>query len=362
MGNTVEKGTFILGPDGKFLLKEGVVDITFPDGLTARLEVRDARPVGYRVSANTELLLQYTTGGHQIALNPDGTIYSGSFINEVAGAKLDFEEGKLVSFSMRNPDGGQISLDGMSLAQLTDLQKQGLIMFAASNGIWNRNPEGVPPNYEIDLMNRLVERGVDPASVFLVPLFEEGNIPKDTFAWIVDALGGDQLTDEIITKMDQKWITLTPEQQAQGIVSVLYSGSVNPFLKAVEERDYNISTIVSLGGPTLQGTLYEATIDNPNVNRFVNIYGEKDLVPLVGPIMGGDKSFSNVETLNIKILGAGHFDYFPTADGPSRIGKFVAEVVRLSGSQDENALVTFLAEYKDGDTYVIDPARLPDEY
>jgi hypothetical protein len=146
------------------------------------------------------------------------------------------------------------------------------------------------------------------------------------------------------------------------VVSVLYSGSLNPFLKAIDRRDYNVSTIVSLGGPSIEGTFYEGHIDNSHVKTFINIYGDQDYVPLAGPVLGGNKSFEGITTLNIKILGADHFDYFPAADGSSRIGKFVAEVVRLSNAQSNEVLMTFLADYKQGDTYVIDPERLPDDY
>jgi hypothetical protein len=362
MGNNTELGTFVVGPDGKFLLKDGVVETVLPDGVTMVLEVNNGQANGYRVSIDDETLLQmYSTGGNQIALNPDGTIHSGILVNEVTGARIEMKDGKLLSFSMTAPDVGSIALDGMSLDQLTDLQKQGLVLFATSNGIWNRNPEGVPPQYEADLMNSLIQKGVDPASILAIPLYEEGNIPKDTFSWIADALGSDEITNEIITKMDQKWITLSDQQKAQGLTSVLYSGSVNPFLKAVERRDYNISTIVSLGGPTIEGTLYEGHIDNQNVQRFINIYGEQDLVPLAGPLLGGNKSFDNVNTINIKILNTGHGDYFPAPDRSNKVGEFIAKIIERAN--DQIALTGLLQQFnqlQDG-TYEIDPDVLPDE-
>jgi hypothetical protein len=362
-GDQVERGVFVVGTDGKFLLKEGVVETAFPDGMHTVLEVKNGQAYGYRVFSDDKDLFEiYATGGNQIALNPDGSIYSAVFINKVTGAKLEFSSGQLVSLSMMAPSGQSINVSGMTLAQLTSIQKQGLVSYIASNGIWNTKPEGVSPDYEINLINRLVERGVDPSSIFLAPLYENGNPITDTFSWVTDMLGGDQITNELINKLDQKWIALTPVQQEHGIVSVLYSGSVNPFLKAIDRRDYNVSTIISLGGPSIEGTFYEGHIDNPHVKTFVNVYGDKDYVPLAGPILGGNKSFEGITTLNIKILGADHFDYFPAADGSNKVGKFIAEIARLSDSNDKNALADFLAKYKQGDMYIVDSLTLPNEY
>jgi len=362
-GDQVERGTFVIGDGGKFFLKDGVVETRFTDGMYTVLEVKNGQAHGYRVFSDDKDLFEiYATGGNQIALNPDGSIYSAVFINKVNGARLEFSQGQLVSLNVTAPSGQIVDISGMTLAQLTSIQKQGLVSYIASNGIWNTKPEGFSPDYEINLVNRLVERGVDPSGIFLAPMYENGNPVTDTFSWVADMLGGNQLTNELTNKLDQKWITLTPAQREHGVVSVLYSGSVNPFLKVIDRRDYNVSTIISLGGPSIEGTFYTGHIDNPHVKTFINIYGDKDYVPLVGPVLGGNKSFAGITTLNIKILGADHFDYFPTADGSNKVGKFVAEVVRLSNSADLNALNKFLAKYKQGDSYVIDSKTLPDEY
>ncbi|HOW59071.1 MAG TPA: hypothetical protein PLO78_05030 [Candidatus Omnitrophota bacterium] len=363
-GNQVERGAFVIGAGGKFLLKEGVVETTFPDGMHTVLEVKNGQAHGYRVFSDSKDLFEiYATGGNQIALNPDGSIYSAVFINKVTGARLEFSQGQLVSFSMTAPSGQSINVSGMTLAQLTSIQKQGLVSFIASNGIWNTKPEGVSPDYEINLVNRLVERGVDPSSIFLAPMYENGNPVTDTFSWVTDMLGGDQLTDELINKLDQKWITMTPAQRDHGVVSVLYSGSLNPFLKAIDRRDYNVSTIISLGGPSIEGTFYEGHIDNSHVKTFINIYGDKDYVPLAGPVLGGNKSFEGITTLNIKILGADHFDYFPVPDGSNKIGEFVArlsEAAQASGSKLDYFFETTAGVSYDENThtYIVNPDEL----
>jgi hypothetical protein len=231
----------------------------------------------------------------------------------------------------------------------------------------------IPPNiillvslilYCFDFMNCLVGRGVDPSSIILAPMFENGDPVTDTLSWVADALGGDQLTDELINKMDQQWITMTPAQRDHGVVSVLYSGSINPFLKAIERRDYNVSTIISLGGPTIEGTLYAGHIDNSHVKTFVNIYGDNDYVPLAGPILGGNKSFDNVETLNIKILGADHFDYFPVPDRSNKVGEFVLRLAE--NAQDPARLKSFLeikgVTTKGDGSYEVDPKLLPEDW
>lgn len=365
IGNQVERGTFVIGPDGRFLLKEGVVETTFPDGLRAMLEVRNGSAHGYRVFTEDKTLFEiYATGGNLIALRPDGTIYSAVFINKVTGARLEFFEGQLVSLTMPATNGQNLSLSGMSLSKLTTIQKQALVSFVASNGIWNTKPEGLPPDYEINLMNRLVERGVDPSGIFLAPMYENGDPVTDSLSWIVDALGGDQLTHELMNKLDQKWVTLNEAQRAAGVTAVMYSGSTNPFLKALDQRDYNVSTLIVLGGPTLEGTLYEGTINNSNVQRFINIYGENDFVPLAG----GNKSFTGpngtpIENINIKILGADHFDYFPAPDGSNKVGEFVArlaEAAEAGGSRFERFLnatpgISYDVESK---TYIVSPREL----
>jgi|GEM_PF-5033133 len=364
IGDQTERGIFVVGPDGQFLLKEGVVETVFSDGLHTVLEVKNGLAHGYRVFSNDKQLFEiYATGGNQIVLNPDGTIYSAVFINKVTGARLEFSEGQLISLAMPATSGQNLNLSGMSLAKLTSIQKQALVSFVASNGIWNTKPEGVPPDYEFNLMNRLIERGVDPASIFLAPMYENGNPVTDSLSWVVDALGGDQLTNELMNKLDQKWIALTEAQRTHGVTAVMYSGSTNPFLKAIDQRDYNVSTIIALGGPTLEGTLYEGTINNSNVKRFINVYGENDFVPLAS----GNKSFTGpngvpIENINIKILGADHFDYFPKADGSSRIGKFVAEIARLS-DKGQDYLLSFLAQFKQSDgSYKVNSSELPDDY
>ena len=363
-GNQVERGAFVIGANGKFLLKDGVVETKFPDGMHAVLEVKNGQSHGYRVfSDNKDLFEIYATGGNQIALNPDGSIYSAIFINKVNGARLEFSKGQLVSLSMTAPSGQSVNVSGMTLAQLTSIQKQGLVSFIASNGIWNTKPEGVSPDYESNLVNRLVERGVDPSSIFLAPMYENGNPVTDTFSWVTDMLGGDQLTDELLNKLDQKWITMTPAQRDHGVVSVLYSGSLNPFLKAIDRRDYNVSTIISLGGPSIEGTFYEGHIDNSHVKTFVNIYGDKDYVPLAGPILGGNKSFEGITTFNIKVLGADHFDYFPVPDGSNKIGEFVArlsEAAEAGGSRFKRFLNATPGISYDGEskTYIVNPNEL----
>ncbi|MBU9888862.1 MAG: VCBS repeat-containing protein, partial [Candidatus Omnitrophica bacterium] len=362
IGNQVERGTFVVGPDGRFLLKEGVVETTFADGLRVMLEVWNGAAHGYRVFAEDKALFEiYATGGNQIALRPDGTIYSAVFINKVTGARLEFFEGQLVSLTMPATSGQNLSLSGMSLAKLTSIQQQALVSFVASNGIWNTRPEGVPPDYEINLMNRLVERGVDPSGILLVPLYENGDPVTDSLSWIVDALGGDQLTHELMNKLDQKWVTLTEAQRAAGVTAVMYSGSTNPFLKALDQRDYNVSTVIALGSPTLEGVFSDGTIDNPNVRRVINIYGENDFVPLAG----GNKYFtgpdgSPIENINIKILGADHFDYFPAPDGSNKVGEFILKLTEVAGDADK--LISLLNKQgvtrKEDGSYEVDPNLL----
>ena len=364
MGNQTESGVFVIGSDGQFLLKEGVMETDLSDGFHAVLVVKDGQAYGYRVFSDDKDLFEiFATGGNQITLNPDGTIYSAIFINKVNGARLEYSQGQLVSLSLPASSGQSLNLSGMTLAKLTSLQKQGLVAYVASNGIWNPEPEGFLPGYAMNLVNRLVERGVDPSSIFMAPMFENGDPVTDTFSWVTDMLGGDQLTDELINKMDQKWITMTPAQRDHGVVSILYSGSVNPFLKAIDRRDYNVSTILSLGGPSIEGTFFEGHIDNPHVKTFVNIYGDKDFVPLVGPVLGGPKSFAGVETLNIKILGAGHLDYFPSADGSNKIGEFISELVE--NANDPDCLKSFLTirgvTKKEDGSYEVDPDLLPED-
>jgi hypothetical protein len=82
---------------------------------------------------------------------------------------------------------------------------------------------------------------------------------------------------------------------------------------------------------------------------------------LAGPVLGGNKSFDGITTLNIKILGADHFDYFPVPDGSNKIGEFILMLTEKANNPDDlKSLLKMrgITQKEDG-TYEVDPNLLP---
>ncbi len=197
----------------------------------------------------------------------------------------------------------------------------------------------------------LALRGISKDAVYLLPMYEEGNVAKDAAAWFYDALGGQALVQEIIAKYETNINLLSDNDKNEPKTAVLYSGSFNPFMMALDKRhDFNVDTIITLGGPSFNGTIFQGENTNPNLKKIYNIYGSEDGVPLARK----NKSFSNIEVINIKILGATHFDYFYDANRGlinDKSSKFVEDLTKATLDHDEVMITNLLHEK--GTTYDI---------
>jgi hypothetical protein len=187
--------------------------------------------------------------------------------------------------------------------------KTSYIKMISANGVSNEFGEYTPPTYEQRLKYRLAEQGLDANTIFLLPMFEGGNTARDIAMWLLDNAGVNVLTNELIAKLDNEiYSDIMPGQQYEAKVALLYSGSTNSFIKAINRRhDYIIRDAIFLGGPTLDGIFEDAVITNPNMNRVFNVWGTKDMFL---PLISNKKFSGNVDEFNIEILGATHFDYF----------------------------------------------------
>lgn len=181
----------------------------------------------------------------------------------------------------------------------------------------------------------------------LVPLFEHSllsvlPIPlkgaiagtKDVIYWLADkGFNADFLGKEIRMKLDKIFAQLPGEAIKGGITLQLYSGSFDTTLEVLNEQNYPVKAIVALGGPSLIGNnwlrhITPGSITNPNVERLINIWGEKDFFTYIAGT-GGYKEYLGADLINIEILGIGHTDYLNNSNNldPSSLSYKAREFV-----------------------------------
>ncbi|MCL5072123.1 MAG: hypothetical protein M1308_14725 [Actinobacteria bacterium] len=155
----------------------------------------------------------------------------------------------------------------------------------------------------------MVKQGVDEKTIFLEPVYEReerGRPRADIQRWLRDSLfNEDVIADEIFQKYLVVYQSLTPEQRAALKVGITYSGSFNPYLRALEKYNMNIETIVNYGGQSLKGVFSGYQINNAHIKNVINIWGENDFY---GKLVQ-EKKFTNVNVINIELKGADHSDF-----------------------------------------------------
>jgi len=319
-GDVKERGQYGINPiTGGFGLINGSIEEITSEG---------TRMV-YHVSGSVvidKMEVYGTNGSHIqiIARDPE----TGLELNEngipIGGIVMDFERGKLYEYQYTgdsinveiNFDDPNIDIQDIASFDFSDLsveeKEDFLTYFFIMNGLNNPNPEGIPPDATINFREELANQGVNPNNVFLVPIYERGHYLTDLVIWLRDEfLRRDVIADELYQKYLDHLDTLTPEERiAAQKVSVLYSGSFNPWLRAVEKYDIDVETIVAYGGPSLRGTvlrktIFDDSINNSHIKNFINIYGDDDHYG----ILVNEKKFSNVNVINIRLLGADHYDF-----------------------------------------------------
>jgi len=371
-----------VGPDGRVVAKDEKRRILLPDGSKEVYIVKDHYLVSIeKIGADGKTVSWITPSesNHGIEINADDTVKSGTLHNFKDGWTVEIknnEISKTIIFDSTTLTDAQIDdfiKNGTSSAYLASVRMVvtnengnvkvetttgsstlGLdgslptMYLISANGIANPMPENVPPQYETAYRNILAAAGADPNSIYLLPVFEQGTAVTDFPLWIFDAFTSQLMTKEIITKMDALFSSPLINHD-KPIAAVLYSGSFNPFMMALGDRpDYNVDTVVSLGGPSLIGTIFQGKITNPNIKAIYNVYGSNDVIPLAAM----NKTFTNFTATNVKILGATHFDYFYDANRGSvndKVSKFVEEFTKATMEHDDVTITNLL--HKNGVTY-----------
>ena len=247
--------------------------------------------------------------------------------------------------------------------------KTTFLSLISANGISSEFGKYAAPTYEERLRYRLSSQGIDENAIYLLPMFEGYGLPmsvrtvKDIGLWALDNAGTNILTSELIAKLDREiYSHILPGQQYEPKVMVLYSGSANPFFKAINKRhDFVIRDAIILGGPTLDGIFEDTTITNPNLNRVFNIFGTKDAFY---PVAANKKYSGNVTPYNIEILGATHTDYFHGPAGGSLNDRSSYFVEKLLTRVYANGDVSYFFEQNhviydsNRKVYIVDPYQI----
>jgi len=367
-----------VGPDGRVVAKDEKKRVLFDDGRKEVYIVKDHYLVSIEkidASGKTVAWIRPSELNHGIEVNADDTIKSGTIHN--------FKEGWVVEIK-NNEISKSIILDSSMLtdAQIKDFVENGTnssylasirmvasyesgnikiettpgadistilegsrpkVNLISGNGMSNPNPENYPPGYEAIYRELLAQQNISNDTIYLLPMFEGGNVVRDVITWIYDAFTSKTITQEIIAKYDTNINLLSDNDKNQPKTAVLYSGSFNPFMMALGQRhDYNVETVIALGGPSIIGTIIPGVVSNPNLKKIVNIYGANDIIPFAAM----NKIFSNAEVVNVKLLGASHFDYFYEPDRGAindKASRFVENLTSALVSKDSTRVDLILS-------------------
>ncbi len=390
IGNKLEWGQFFLGEDGALFLKDGRVTV---DMETAQIHfsVRNGELMGAStdLKANDVSLVVSSANGSPVEFYADGplkgVLKNGVIQNAATGIKVVVEKGFVSQFFMPNPDGSGADVNLLQKVALTNLkpgQLFGAIRYAVANGIANVQTTGNLPDKMKNFFDGLAaDPNINPQEVIAVPLYENGNMAKDAFSWVMDFFGANLITNQVIQKMDAE-ILARGGIPSEGLTVVAYSGSFQPLLKAIGERGYKVSTIVAVGGPTLM----DKSIPK-QVQRIVYVNGDRDTIPLVNKLFSTENRHpdfehsggSKVETINVRLInsatdpatgksiGVNHGQYFVGSKLPTdprelatysyalATNQFLEQLTRFSQSGSNPIdLLELRGAKKIGDTYVVD--------
>ncbi len=314
VGDYLEWGTFVRGEDDKFYLWRGkkIVDFEF-----ARTEVlvENGTAIGGAVKwlingEEQSLLIKSAPGSPSVEFGAGGTIKEGVIENGLTGVKVVINDGVIHQLIVPNPDNPVFSEDVLGKIDVSNIPPEEffkLIKYGVGNGVGNPGKEGVLPGNIQKFLDDLA-RETDPGFVMPLSLYEEGNFITDSLTWLLDSLGTNVLTNEVRYKLDA-------ELMARGSLPptrLVYSGNFQPLLRAIEKENYDINTIVVVGGPT---TMDDRIPDQ--VKRIVYVVGEDDIVPFVNRtphFKHAGPNGSEVETIIVRMKNSAgtlkHTDYF----------------------------------------------------
>ena len=164
------------------------------------------------------------------------------------------------------------------------------------------------PDYAAMFSTDMTRRGLERESVYVMPLYEKGNVFSGIADWGWNEAFG-TLGAEVGHKLDAAFAGRPKEQWHTPVTAMVYSGNFAPFFDAVNARPhFPISTIVSVGSAFLKSDGIDRQIKNQNVKLILNVYGSKDELRLIG--LTGPMSHFLVPVVNVKLLGVHHTDYF----------------------------------------------------
>ncbi len=381
IGDRLEWGNFVLGDDGVFFLANGSVTVDM-EFAVVRLRVQNGQFTGasveLREGEGPQLMVDPI--GDQL-FSPDGLLINGKIENTLTGVKVVIRDGFVEEFRMSSLDGTMAIdlLESVSFRNMTSDELFGIVSCGISCGIQNPNPEGFLPDSLAKLAGDIANSpsvGID--SVMVSPLFEEGNLSKDVLSWLWDAMGTNILTNEMVQKIDTE-ILVRGGMPENGMTMVVYSGSFNPLLRAIDQRGYNITTIVAIAGQT---TMDRAIPDE--VQKIVYVVGDKDrfFVKQEKPDFRHSDGTA-VETIYVKMtnsainpdtdqpFGVGHTQFFAGSGetNPYLVAthNFLLELIRNSSvTNDPGSFLELLVASLESDSsyaqpndaYVLDAADL----
>jgi len=369
----VEEGVFDYLPIRK---ADGAISFDFknPQSLAAGniyYTAQDGGRASFKISEKNVQELRIDVESPNIRLEP-GTIkdVSNKIINGIIyllGLTIYVVDGNV----SKNQQG-----NGLSSQELSKALKRAYIF---GNGFNNEEvPEGTLDNLIPPFIRHLEgDQVIEKIREYLVAMFEVTNIfgnastwgadimlriqDKDFFrnllrgevaVWVPEPLKS-WLDKGIQIKLVQKVIDqLDALQKTQGVISdgiaFAHSGFFAPFLVAMQQKNYDVSTIINYEGPFVD---WNATIQNTHLKRVINVWGTAGLFEGdLGPPLLDPANFQGIDNVNIEIKGAFHNDFsYNSNDYADRTGWGEKEIKREFINRQTNLFVrrVYAASLKD---------------
>ena len=398
----IYSGNFSITDKGAKLL-DGVMGTIHADGSVSTIEVRDGKTYQIVVSktpgtsniatqtgpeGQTWITFDIQPDQTDLVIKPNETdvlnidnvtIMDGSLIYKGLGVQIDVANGYGTSMSMDNTSGASSS--GTSPNTTT--------LFALVNGILNKesDPTKSPDyinNFESDIAGSSNGQYVAGRDFMKSAIYQGLGIPVVSHGWDIANLFFEAMspivhlasTLKIIKDFDNRFKSI-PTDITRPIIAMGYSGGFLPLVEAIQQRHYNTDTLIGLGAATTSflnmpfenvskivnyvflGQMSEAIntlakytaaikdISQLGVKRAVNVWGTNDILYQLG-IAGKRDSIGGINTYNIEIAGASHFDYMRRLDETDpvkaafnvKVSQFVTDLTLASN--DDAKLLVFL--------------------
>ena len=364
-----ELGEFGYNSFGNFDLLVGDVNYDMGNGLDLYAQITDGQAYSIRINAGQEMVFEATPEKNGQAVYIQAPQYQ-----EQNPSSFNFWNATLSLL----PYGLNIVLGNGTAysAQLTTNSPSPVghspdqdILYGLVNGIGNKetNPNTPPAyiqNLESDLVTQsgwTLSQGADFVKSAIYQPWQflhlgsvDLNIAKDIVRVVIEMQAQEWISSiKVMSDFDTRF-AYSATDRSRLMVAMGYSGGFVPLVKAIDERKYNTETVVALGAATSllfgisadardailaliqQGSfgfalqavqLYLKTqesrlpdLSGSSVKRIVNVYGTEDILNQVG-IGGKRDNLCGVNTINIEIKDATHFDYMRRSDETDPVKK-----------------------------------------